>query len=903
MFRAFRDAPLKRKLMLIVMSASGVVVMAAFLAFAISEAFTYRKSLRREISALGEIVGINTAAAVMFHDRLAAEETLSALRANPHIVATYLLAKDGTVFATYIAMDANHYPLRPETPPRMAEKADFFRSWNFDQEAVVPIFLDGQKVSTVIVLADMKGLWARLTGFLVVAVVFMLGSFTAVYLLFSRLQGAITDPILSLAKTMRQISKEKNYSLCVIKETGGEIGDLIDGFNEMLEQIQSRDEQLGRHSAELEEKVLQRTAELKESEERTRIILSAALDGVLTIDAAGVIDSFNPAAERIFGYAAAEVIGKNIAILVPDRHQNQIKEFVYKYLKTEGPKDSGYRTEGIGLRKDGGWVPLEASVNDFWIHGRRMFTCILRDIKERKEIEGQLRKLSRAVEQSPASVVITNRDGTIEYVNPRFEKLTGYSIAEAIGNNPRILKTGMQDEKFYKNMWETVLSGNVWQGELCNRKKNGDLYWERALIAPVRNARGEITHFVAVKEDISESRQAAEELRIAKEAAEAANRAKSDFLANMSHELRTPLNSVIGFSRVLAKGFFGKLNEKQNEYVRYIEDSGNHLLGLINDILDLSKVEAGKMKLEVSPVVLKDLFHASIAMLKERALKHNVQLSLHTDPGLGETIEADERKVKQILFNLLTNAVKFTPEGGSVTLTASQEADSLLVCVEDTGIGIKADEIGKLFSEFTQLESVYTKKYEGTGLGLALTKRLVELHGGKIWVESEEGKGSRFFFTLPCRQIPVAAESEASGEAPGTVPVESARPEELVMDCGAFLGKVKDVLTFHKRNGTGFGILRLELKADVEAEVLLKAGNIVLENTRKDEIIGHGDRPNILYVILKNIDGTALEKTSARLVDTLHARGHEFAHKTVVYPEHGQDVESLLRAFSKAPDS
>lgn len=322
-----------------------------------------------------------------------------------------------------------------------------------------------------------------------------------------------------------------------------------------------------------------------------------------------------------------EVIGKNIAILVPDRHRNQLKEFVDKYLKNEGPKDSGYRTEGIGLRKDGGWVPLEASVNDFSIHGRRMFTCILRDIAERKEIEGQLRKLSRAVEQSPASVVITNRDGTIEYVNPRFEKLTGYSSDEAIGNNPRILKTGMQDE-----------------------------------------------------------------------------------------------------------------------YVRYIEDSGNHLLGLINDILYLSKVEAGKMKLEPSPVVLKDLFHASIAMLKERALKHNVQLSLHTDPVLGETIEADERKVKQILFNLLTNAVKFTPEGGSVMLTASQEADCLLVCVEDTGIGIKADEIGKLFSEFTQLESVYTKKYEGTGLGLALTKRLVELHaasGEHRHEEHEKGRDHR----------------------------------------------------------------------------------------------------------------------------------------------------------------
>jgi PAS domain S-box-containing protein len=912
MLRAFRDAPLKRKLMLLVMAASVVVVMVAFLAFAVSEAISSRRSLRQEITALGEIVGANTAAAVTFNDRKAAEETLSALRANPHIVATYVLVNDGLVFAKYIATNAGRDPQKNlEIPPRLMERTDSFWSWNSDLKAVIPIFLDGQKVSTVVVLADMKELRSRNIGFLAVVVVFMLGSFTGVYLVFSRLQGLITDPILHLAQTMRKISKEKDYSVRVPRESGGEsggeiggeIGDLIDGFNEMLGQIQLRDEQLERHREELEEKVALRTAELMENEERTRIILSAAGDGILTIDGGGVIDSFNPAAEHIFGYASAEVTGKNVAILTPVEHIYQIKEFVEKYLKVPGPRDSGYRTEAIGLHRDGRRIPLELAANEFFIHGRQMFACVLRDITKRKEIEGQLQKLSRAVEQSPVSVVITSRDGTIEYVNPRFVEMTGYTLDDCVGQNPRILKTGVHDDDFYKNLWKTVLAGDLWQGEFYNRKKNGETYWEHTLIAPVRGAKGEITHFVAIKEDITESRRAAEELRTAKEAAEAANRTKSDFLANMSHELRTPLNSVIGFSGVLKKEFYGKLNEKQSEYVRYIEDSGKHLLGLINDILDLSKVEAGKMKLDAAPVALKDVIQASVTMLRERALKSDIRLSVEIGPGVEEAIEADERKVKQILFNLLSNAVKFTPEGGSVTLTASKEDDAVRICVADTGIGIKPEDMAKLFSEFTQLESTYTKKYEGTGLGLALTKKLVELHGGRIWVESEEGKGSRFFFTLPCRPELFSEDVPAPDPAYGG----SIRPENLVLESEAFREKVRDVLEYHRKRGSGFGILQIEFRGCAGPEFLMKAGEVVLENTRKDEVIGHGDRPDCLYVLLMEISGSALGNTAARLVDMLRRRGYEAAQTSVVYPDHGQDADSLLAAFhgnpvSQAPD-
>ncbi|GAB4413567.1 MAG: hypothetical protein OHK0032_09680 [Thermodesulfovibrionales bacterium] len=230
--------------------------------------------------------------------------------------------------------------------------------------------------------------------------------------------------------------------------------------------------------------------------------------------------------------------------------------------------------------------------------------------------------------------------------------------------------------------------------------------------------------------------------------------AKSDFLANMSHELRTPLNSIIGFSEVLQDGLYGELTEKQAEYVRDINTSGRHLLDLINDILDLSKVESGKVELELSRFSLRELLNSSITIFRERAMKQNLSLSLGIEPGADVEIEADLRRMKQIMFNLLSNAVKFTPDGGTVSVKARkvQGEDFIEITVADTGIGIKPEDMPKLFKEFTQLESPYTKNYEGTGLGLALTKRLVELHSGRIWAESEYGRGSRFTFTIPIRQ-------------------------------------------------------------------------------------------------------------------------------------------------------
>ena len=263
-------------------------------------------------------------------------------------------------------------------------------------------------------------------------------------------------------------------------------------------------------------------------------------------------------------------------------------------------------------------------------------------------------------------------------------------------------------------------------------------------------------------EDVTEKmrlqRALAERTRDAEKAqaeAEAATRAKSEFLANMSHELRTPLNSIIGFSEVLEDELLGALNASQRENVQYILKAARHLLSLINDILDLSKVESGKMELEVDRMSLRGMLEASLVMHREKALRHGISLDLRMEPVTDMAIEADERRLKQILFNLLSNAVKFTPDGGSVRVVARgiTGAQEMEISVEDTGIGIKPEDIPKLFTEFSQLDSAYTKQYEGTGLGLAVTKKLVELHSGRIQVSSEFGKGSRFAFVIPVTQV------------------------------------------------------------------------------------------------------------------------------------------------------
>jgi hypothetical protein len=282
-------------------------------------------------------------------------------------------------------------------------------------------------------------------------------------------------------------------------------------------------------------------------------------------------------------------------------------------------------------------------------------------------------------------------------------------------------------------------------------KKNGEIRWVEELTTIIKDDDGNVKALQGIIVDISDRKEAEKALIEANMIAESANETKSQFLANMSHELRTPLNSIIGFSDILANGTFGDLNEKQTRYVGNILRSGKHLLEIINDILDISKVEAGKMELTPETFriggVLKELFNT----LEPFAMKKNIELLL-VMPDENIKVYADRLKTKQILYNLLSNAIKFTPNEGKVGVEVHATPEDVRISVFDTGIGISDEDIDKLFEPFKQLDSATAREYQGTGLGLTLVKKFVEMHGGKIWVESKPEKGSSFTFTIPVQE-------------------------------------------------------------------------------------------------------------------------------------------------------
>jgi PAS domain S-box-containing protein len=389
-------------------------------------------------------------------------------------------------------------------------------------------------------------------------------------------------------------------------------------------------------------------------------------------------------------------------------------------------------------------------------------------IKRVEDRERKLRQLSRALESSSSSVVITDPNGTIEYVNPKFTERTGYSADEALGQNPRILNSGIQPREFYEDLWGTITSGREWHGEFRNKTKSGELYWEYASIAPVFGPDGEIANYVAIKDDITSQKEAEEDLRRARQEAESANRAKSAFLANMSHELRTPMNAIIGYSEMLMEEAEDLEQEELIPDLQKIRGAGRHLLALINDILDLSKIEAGKMDLfletfDLEPMI-DDVSATADALVKK---KHNT-LEIERADDLG-SMRADLTKVRQALFNLISNAAKFT-ENGTITLSARREpsgsGDWISFSVADTGIGIAPDKIGKLFEEFSQADESTTREFGGTGLGLAITRRFCRMMGGDVSVESTLGAGTTFRIRLPADVEPLEAEKPEPAKEP-----------------------------------------------------------------------------------------------------------------------------------------
>ena len=359
-----------------------------------------------------------------------------------------------------------------------------------------------------------------------------------------------------------------------------------------------------------------------------------------------------------------------------------------------------------------------------------------------------LQKFSSAIEQSPVSVVITDVDGNIEYVNPYFCQLTGYAREEVIGKNSRVLVSGHTPAATYAEMWLTLTSGHAWQGEFHNKRKDGTLFIEKVIISPLRNSAGNVTYYVAVKEDVSLIKKKEEELRQALQIADDATQAKSMFLANMSHEIRTPMNAIIGMSYLALKT---DLAPKQYDYVNKIHNASTSLLGIINEILDFSKIEAGKLQLDPTPFALDEVMDSVFNLTHTQANAKGLEFLYHIAPDIPQNLVGDPLRLTQIMTNLINNAVKFTASGvividGQMVSRMGRKV-GLRFAISDTGIGMSSEEIARLFQAFTQADGSTTRKYGGTGLGLTISKRLIEMMGGSIVVDSTPGVGSTFSFT------------------------------------------------------------------------------------------------------------------------------------------------------------
>lgn len=370
----------------------------------------------------------------------------------------------------------------------------------------------------------------------------------------------------------------------------------------------------------------------------------------------------------------------------------------------------------------------------------------LQDISEQKSKEQRDIKFSKAIEQSPNCIVLTDVNGIIEYVNNAFTTISGYSKQEAIGQKISILSSGSHDLQFYQRLWDDLKNGKIWTGEFCNKKKNGDLYWESANISPVFDKNGKLINYLAIKEDITKTKILINELQEAKSKAEESDKLKSAFLANMSHEIRTPMNGIIGFTELLQDPDLSSDNQK--DFLRIIQNSCQRLLNTVNDIIEISKIESGMVVVSTDKFEIAGFLDSLVAFFKPEAQSKKLDILIKNENIPDQYyITTDKNKLNSIISNLIKNAIKYT-DRGYIKVGFKLLDNQLIFYCEDTGIGIPHDRHKAIFNRFEQAEMGDARVFEGTGLGLSIVKAYVEMIGAKIWLNSDVNIGSKFYVSL-----------------------------------------------------------------------------------------------------------------------------------------------------------
>ena len=453
----------------------------------------------------------------------------------------------------------------------------------------------------------------------------------------------------------------------------------------------------------------------------------------------------NPAITRLLGYSEEEMKKMHFWDVVHPLDRKLVKERGRKRInKQRVPKNYQFRL----LSKKGEIVWVDFTAEYLQFEGEATGIGSIHDITKEKQAIEEIRMLSTAVEQSPLSVVITDLDGKIEYVNDSFTRITGYSLQDVLGQNPRILQSGETPKHIYDELWDTLAKGETWRGEFINKRKSGEVYYEYAVIAPIKDDEGKTTRYIGMEEDITSRKSLENELRVAKVKAEEANRLKSAFLANISHELRTPLNGILGFSELIQE-----LNDvgSVREMSRYINESGQRLLRTLDMIIAISRLDSGTYEIKKESVDViaefRNIHEKKLALARNKDLKMTFETTFDRFELMG-----DHTIISSALEEIVDNAIKFTNEG-EVNLTAGKTTENgkeyIYFEVKDTGIGILEENRKAIFEDFRQASTGYGRKYEGNGLGLSLAKKYVELIGGFMRLKSKVEVGSVFTIYLP----------------------------------------------------------------------------------------------------------------------------------------------------------
>ena len=763
-------------MLLTMVSSSGGLALAMFIGLAYNQHLA-REHKVEELQSAADLLGTNSAAALVFDDSAEGSRVLLALQTRKHIRRGVLFSPSGNVFAEYKRGDCGTGPSM-----ELAKREEGIYWYGDCLGLIRTVHLEGREIGKLYLEAGLSDLREERWQTAVLAMPVLGATMLLVYFLTLIQQRSIVQPIRQLSAVAGRVAEERNYSLRAPSLQGPELGQLGGAFDHMLAVIESRDQQLREARDQLEARVSERTMALeqeiaerqrtrlllKESEELFRALNEAAPVGIASETKDGIIFS-NPAFRKMFGYSEEELAGKSLndLLLTPEMRENGLSmdklvsggRVVHRTVKRK--------------RKDGKEIDVEVFGAPLKLEGKiQGFLAIYVDISKRVEAEKSIREseeLFRSLSSAaPIGIFRADREGRWVYVNQRWSEMTGRAAESALGYG-WLEAVHPEERKQTERLWTSAAEmGMELQDETRFLTPDGNtnwVYWgSRALHGPD----GSLMGFVGVIEDITKRRSAEQRLLEAKTAAESANEAKSQFLANMSHEIRTPMNGILGMTELTLET---PLNGQQREYLEMVKGCAESLLEIIEDVLDFSKIETGKAELESVPFAILDCVENALQTVTVRAQQKGVELGWRVSGDLPEVVQGDPTRLRQILINLLGNAVKFTEEGevslGIECLNCREETAEIRFEVRDTGVGIPVESQSKIFEAFQQSDASVTRQFGGTGLGLSISARLVRLMGGEIEVESTEGKGSRFFFTI---KLKTAAEGRRGKSEQGKLP-------------------------------------------------------------------------------------------------------------------------------------